>query len=352
MITPSNSFIEFVEAGGRKSKACSSFPRTDLELYGVKDITEFTFCFLIADQEGNSFSTEPLLLPTSLYDKKIQQTELKINSIINKDYITKNGAEIQYFSETPLYQDNEVCICSSFVVKNSRNQNYVSIEIMNTSLEPVIIYFGYYSVNGLKINDEYKLYSILTPGKHVFIPIFLEQELGEDRIEIFGIKEISDFQFSISVNKMFHKEISDPISLCIKTEKDSVPFRSSGEVLYEKDGLKITHKALLTGHPAFIDDGSVYWTMLVENDTSEALSLGYINASAYLNGKEVYISCNEMIIHAGDSTWYEIPIMAEALEELSITKISDITNIKLDLSVKNENKEEIAVVELKKEEKQ
>jgi len=327
-------------AAGKKINETVSFSSDELSLMGFTDIADIELGFnIIDDQYDDYLQTGPRQLKTSIADSYNYSTDTYRESITDSSKAKEFGFTVNHDSEELVYDQKGVRVLSQTLVTNSSGEQALFVEVENTSTEMVYVAVGDVSVNGLGIQSGIWFTNWISAGKRRVIPLELYSMLGKAHQEAFGIDEIGSVTYSLTVEDIDFDALVNPQQIAFSTP-DGGSYDSSGEELYQGDGIRVVSKGLAPDSFDLSDD--IHVLLLVENNGSEALNfdVGYDTVS--VNGYMTGFICYGKRVEAGGSAVLDVELTGYSLEDNGITGLEDITEAELTLEVKTDNYKTVA----------
>lgn len=319
-----------VEAG-KKAKESISLNPDELALLGITEIADVELGFEINDDNYDEYlKTGPIQLKTSItdtYDYATNSYQSAINSSIIADEF---DFSIGYFSNE-LVDDNDVRIISEAISIKTDETKAIFFEVENNSSEQAIAEFTDLYINGLMISSGSLEIESINPGRSCVVVI----PIDESYADIFGITEIGDVSLSFSVRDVDYNEVYELKDLNITLSDKDLAFNTSGEELYNQNGIQFINKGIVPDQSEYSDD--IHILLLVENNYTEVISIGVAYDSVYVNDFATRDYFYSTYIDVGKSAIIDVALYGSSLEENGFTSITDIINVDMTFEVKTED---------------
>lgn len=322
-------------AAGKKANETLSFNIDELSLMGITDIADIELCFYICDEDRNDYlETGPCQLKTSIADHYDYGTDTYREVINNHEVLNSLGLSVTYDSEQDAFDQGGVRVVSQTLATNSNGELALLIELENSSGAIVRAVTSNVAINGLEFQDGTWFTDAIAPGKRRVSLLNLSSELNECYQEIFGISEVGQITYTLEIKNDDYDTIGSPQALTVSVPDVSSSHNSTGEELYQGDGLRIVSKGLVTDPHELSDD--IYLLLLVENGSSEELCFDIADDSLSVNGYMTDFLCFGNWVAPGNSAVLTVELNKSSLAESGIADLGDITEIELAFEIRDD----------------
>jgi hypothetical protein len=318
---------------GKKSNETLSFDVQELALLGITEISDITVCFEIEDDNYDTYlQTGPVQIKTSLYDA--QNTNSYFDALTGNSALADlYGYSIVYAAQDELYNQDGVRLCSEVLAEDSEGERYLLLEVENTSQDILYVSIGDVSVNGLGVYPYNWTTETINPGTRLVIDLSLDYIMEDLYWVAFGITDISDIAFSLSILDTDYNDLY-PEQFCQVSITDTASsIDTAGTVVYDDNGLQIISKGLYNSDSIYYYSDDTYLLFLVENDSDEALCLDVGYDTVSVNGYMIESWCAYVQIPAGQYSILEVELDADSLTDAGIEQVSDITDLELTFEI-------------------
>lgn len=319
-------------SAGKKANDTISFSYSSLMLYGIDEIADLEVGFSISDEEYNHTYTGPRQVKTSAYDSYDYTEDVYKNAINNAAAMSSYGYEVKHFSEETLYEENGVKLLSSGILETDDGEMVLLLEVENTTDSMIYLAASDVAINGLTVSDSIWSVEAVNSGKHVIFDVELSDVLDEAYWEIYGIEEVGSVSVSLTQRNSDGKAITDPVKVEVVNPGVAAEYDFSGEEIYSKEGLRIVSKTIWEDPSEY--STYMYALLLVENNSGKTLTIDEVYDSLSVNGFMTDYSFYSHEIKNGERAVLKIYLLESSLEENKITSASEITEIELDLEIK------------------
>ena len=318
-------------ANGSTSDEVLSFNTEQLMIYGITQVSDIFIGINAQDADGNATQLYPMQVKTSAYETYDYETDTFTETAKSGVLEALYNCSIDYISEEELYNQGDVRIISEALMTNMDGEQSVLLEIENDSTDGVFGITSDISVNDLMVYGYDWSIDPINPGMRRVVFISLSDLSDVNYRDIFGITDISQFDFVFKVNDANNAEKNTPTPITMVITDSPVAIDTSGEEVYNGDGVRIISKGVYNQESEYLN--YTYPVFLVENNTSETITISDTYSSFLINETEFdsYI-LHETELQPGSSGLVYYSIDGDSLAENGITNIESIM---ASLSIKN-----------------
>lgn len=316
---------------GASSEEVMSFNIEQLMIYGITQVADISIGINAEDADGNTIQLYPMQVKTSVYDTYDYEADT-FTYILNSGLLEAiYNCSIDYSSDEELYNQGNVRIASHALITNTDGQKSFLFEIENNTENCVLGTTSGISVNGMTIYSYNWSIDAINSGTRRIAFISLNGLADINYMDIFGITDISGIGFTFGVTDTNNAEINSPVDITVPILGSSYDIDSSGEEVYNNNGIRIISKGIQHQEDEYTNYD--YPVFLVENNSSEKITVGDAYTSFLINGTEMdYAILRETELQAGTVGLMYYSLDSDSLSELGITDINTIT---ASLSIKN-----------------
>lgn len=320
-----------VHANGASSEEVMSFNTEQLMIYGITQVADISIGINAEDADGNTIQLYPMQVKTSAYDTYDYEADT-FTDILNSGLLEAiYNCSIDYSSDEELYNQGNVRITSHALITNTDGQKSFLFEIENNTENCVFGTTSGISVNGMTIYSYNWSIDAINSGTRRIAFISLNDLADINYMDIFGITDISGIGFTFGVTDTNNAEINSPADITVPILGTSYDIDSSGEEVYNNNEIRIISKGIQHQEDEYTNYD--YPVFLVENNSSEKITVGDAYTSFLINGTEMdYAILRETELQAGTVGLIYYSLDSDSLSELGITDINTITT---SLSIKN-----------------
>lgn len=306
-------------AAGKKSNETVSFGVDELTLLGISDIADIELGFNITDDQYNDYLlTGPRQLKTSIADSYDYKADTYRRSIA--DNIPALGSTVDCDSEEVVFNQKGICVVSQTLITNSSGEQALLVEAENTGSDMVYISVGNVALNGLSVQSGTWSTDRISAGKRRIITMNLSNMLDESYRAAFGLESLGQITYIIEPKDSDLDTLVVPQTLTLAVPGGNASYDSSGEELYQEDGIHIVSKGLAADSFELSDD--IHLLLPVENGTNQALTFDVDYDSISVNGYMTDFICYSITVAPGGSGVLDVELMGPALEEISEVELT------------------------------
>ena len=208
---------------GKKSNETLRFDADELLVMGITDIADIEVGFDISDSDNDTYlQTGPIPLKTSLADTYDYDTDTYQEVIGGGALTDAAGASLDHFSTDALYDQNGVRLLSEAIITNKDADTTLFLEFENTGAEPVNVVLGNFALNGLVMGSSRWTSSTVNPGKRGVLTATLTSMLDSTYWDIFGLEEIGDITFAVSLENTDYDTIQDAEAVSVGVQAETL----------------------------------------------------------------------------------------------------------------------------------
>ncbi|MDO5122975.1 MAG: hypothetical protein Q4D46_12920 [Erysipelotrichaceae bacterium] len=250
----------------------------DLNFFGITDIAELGFRFIVLDREAEEIylATDPLKIPTSSASSYDLKEDTFRKAVKDGRFAQAWEAEVKEFVADNFYAQDGVNITSALLVEKD-SKNYVLFEVENTTDEIRNLSWRQFGVNGLILQKTWKSNLTLDPGSRAVLYADPENMIYRDGLESLGISDITTAFFTVRLIDANEEPLSEETIVTIPF-KDEVLSGREGEELYSNNGIRVIRSG--------IEDTQNFYNILltVFNDTPDTISVKDSGKYLLVNG--------------------------------------------------------------------
>ncbi len=242
---------------------------TDLSQMGLTELADFSVSFAFSEDddvyEGMESSydwTENVFIKTSLAKDYDYSVSTHIPAMKNGAVTDALGWEMIYHTDGELYSANGLEIVSASIIETEVYYDHrgmcVLLEVINRTKDDATVIFDGTTVNGLRLTGEAT--AEVFAGQRVLVLLSVGAYFDE-----YGIDTIGSFEVTATYADNAHKSYSPSVfSFTVPDAKND--FDRSGEVVYDKDGVKVIYKEVIGKDAPLV-------IFLLENSSGHTLDL-------------------------------------------------------------------------------
>lgn len=320
-------------AEGKKANGVISFDYSELFIHGITEIADIEVGIEIEDDDDNRIYTGPMQVKTPLADT-YEYDDLKFQNAITSDaLINKLQYDILYFNPEKAYDDLGISIGSEFVIERNE-KTLLLFEVTNNTDEDFYVKTSNIFVNGLKVESGTWSFDYVNPGKKCIVSIDVLRTVDEVCQTAFNIKEIGDISLDVGFVNDDVQDIASPTKLSIDIPDRDFPFDSTGEEVYNSNGLRIVSKGIFNDDSKYSDDNHII--LLFENNSQNNMIIDDEFNSMSVNGFMTDYSFYSVKLKAGENAVSDIRLWGFGLEEIPVSNVSEITDVEFMISIKDD----------------
>lgn len=328
-------------SAGKKSNETISFSADELISLGMTDIADLEVGFDISDDSYNTYlQTGPLPLKTSLADTYDYTADTYQDSVNGGALASLAVYTLDHFGTEVLFDQAGVRVVSQAIITNTEGERMLLLEVENTSAEQVAVMLGDFHVNGLMIQSKNFSTDRVNPGKRRVITAQLSNMLEDTYWDTFGVTELADITFTLSVEDGARNDLCAPTEISVAVPGTQPAFDAGGEELYSENGIRVVYKGLIPDSSSFMDD--IHALFLVENSGSVPVSASIAYDSVSVNGFMTDAWPFDRDILPGRSAVLELTLREDSLEENGISNIEGIEEVEATFTFRDGNYHTIA----------
>lgn len=297
-------------AAGKKSNETVSFSVDELILLGFDDIADIELGFSITNSNYDDYlQTGPRQIKTSIVDSYNYETDTYRQAIVNS--MSALGFTLDCDSEETVFDQKGIRVASQTLATNSSGEQALLVEVENASPDMVYVSVGNISMNGLGVQSGNWSTDWISAGKRRIIAMNLSNMLDEPYRAAFGLEDVGQVTYTFEPKDSDRDTLVVPQTLSLTIPGEDASFDSSGEELYQEDGIRIASKGL-TPDPFELSD-DIHLLLLVENGTSKQLTFDVDYDSVSVDGYMTDFICYSTTAAPGSSGVLDVELMGSAL---------------------------------------
>lgn len=326
-------------AAGKKANEMVSFSLDVLTLLGFRDIADIELGFNITDSKYNDYlQTGPRQLKTSLADSYDYEVDTYRQAIAGN--LSALGVTLDYDSEEAVYDQKGIRVVSQTLVTNSNGEQALLAEIENTSSDMVYVSVGDVALNGLSVQSGTWSTDWISAGKRRIITMNLSNMLDESYRSAFGLESVGQVTYTLEPKDSDRDTLVLPQTLTLTVPGGNTSCDTSGEALYQEDGIHIVSKGLAPDSFELSDD--IHLLLLVENGTNQTLTFDVDYDSISVNGYMTDFICYSRTVVPGGSGVLDVELMDSSLEKNGIIELESVTEVELTIEARNDSYQTVA----------
>lgn len=323
-------------AAGKKSRETLKFDLDELFLYGITNIASIELGFDIEDENYDEYlRTSPIHLDTSLAGAIDESEDTYLPVITSNSTADALGFTLDHAAQDVLYDVGGVQLVSDVMFTNADGEQTMLLELENTADAQVIVRLSNIAINGLQLQSGSWSNSAINAGKRRVTDIDLSYILDDNYGEAFGVTDIADISFTLSLMDADWNEIAGPQAVKIAISDVESSFDESGEAVYDENGIQIISKGLVPDSFELSDD--IHALFLVKNATAGELDVDCANDSVSVNGFMNDELCFGSTVYPGMSGILDVELSADSLSDNGCDSIGDIEELELTVTLRDEN---------------
>lgn len=224
-------------AAGKKANETVSFSVDELILLGFDDIADIELGFSITDSNYDDYlQTGPRQIKTSIADSYNYETDTYRQAIVNS--MSTLGFTLDCNSEETVFAQKGIRVVSQALATNSSGEQALLVEVENASPDMVYVSVGNISMNGLVIQSGNWSTDWISAGKRRIIAMNLSNMLDESYRAAFGLEDVGQVTYTFEPKDSDRDTLVVPQTLSLIIPGENASFDSSGEELYQEDGIR------------------------------------------------------------------------------------------------------------------
>ena len=313
---------------GKKAKETITFSCDELNMLGIYEIADIELGIYSTDDDDN-YTYYPIIpIKTSISD------EFDYNKLCPSEAIKTNSeVDVLYSSDEVIYNVDDVEINSELLIKSDNSKPVLLLEVKNESDYSTEACISNISINGIKVSDSLWSGTTINAHKTAVLDIELGSVFEEEYWDAYNMNELKNIQFSFYLEDRESDHETDPVEIVIPISSDKIEPDTTGDVIYEKQGLRIIFKGLGMGKYGL--GKSVM--LLIENKSGKNM---YVNA----DGDSVSVNGNMMSsfiwyknVDDNENKAWTFDLSDSDLKDIDISQISDINEIEFGVKVVEED---------------
>ena len=332
-------------AAKKKANETVTFDYENMQLVGINGIGELKFGFYI--EYGGEY--KPMYqgykeLRTSQFDK-YKDTKPSLETLANNnDLLKKYEVTKERFDKNIDYDQNGVNISSVLYAKKGEEQR-LFIEYDNTSGNDVYMNLRDVSIDNLSVSSGgYSSVNIIKGCKGLET-INMENLVGDNMKNIIDVEKAGAISFDVAQYKFdAETELAEKKRVSIKLSDNSATNLNEGNVIYNKNGIKIIPRGVVNDDFKYSDD--LHLLFLIENNYSKQIRVDVKSNSLSVNGYMTDEISFGQSIPKGNTAVFDVEMQSSSLEKNKISKTSDVKNVELVLEIEDEDYKDVDSVTL------
>lgn len=328
-------------AAGKKASETVSFSVDELTLLGFSDIADIELGFSITDSSYNDYlQTGPRQLKTSIADSYDYEADTYRQAVEDGVLTDALGFTLDYDSEEAVFDQKGIRVVSQTLAANSSGEQALLVEVENTSHDMVYVSVSDVSINGLGVQSGNWSTDWISAGKRRIIAMNLSNMLDDSYRVAFGLEDVGQVTYTFEPKDSDRDTLVVPQTLTLTVPGRNTSYDSSGEELYQEDGIRIASKGLAPDSFELSDD--IHLLLLVENGTSKQLTFDVDYDSVSVDGYMTDFICYSRTVAPGGSGVLDVRLMGSSLEKNGIAAMESISEVELTVEARNDSYKTVA----------
>lgn len=324
-------YINSSVAAGKKANETLSLSYDMLRLYGIFEIADIEIGFDISDDEYNHIYTGPCQIRTSIADQYDYQRQSYRETVVSDGAAGYFGYTIPYFSDKALYDQGGIKVASSLFMEKNDDGSAVLLEVENNAEQSVRATMADIYLNGLGVYSGTWSSMNINPGKKGILDLDFLTLLADELRDAYGIQSVGTVTLTMEFENQEGEKIGDPAMITVENPNAVSEFSQEGEEVYNSDSIRIVMKDVIEDDSEY--SGDMYVLLMVENKTSENITITDVYDSLAVNGYMMDSIISPVNIKGGSSTIMKIQLWQSDFEKNSIEDISDISQVEIGIRV-------------------
>lgn len=328
-------------AAGKKASETVSFSVDELTLLGFSDIADIELGFSITDSSYNDYlQTGPRQLKTSIADSYDYEADTYRQAVEDGVLTDALGFTLDYDSEEAVFDQKGIRVVSQTLAANSSGEQALLVEVENTSHDMVYVSVSDVSINGLGVQSGNWSTDWISAGKRRIIAMNLSNMLDDSYRVAFGLEDVGQVTYTFEPKDSDRDTLVVPQTLTLTVPGRNTSYDSSGEELYQEDGIRIASKGLAPDSFELSDD--IHLLLLVENGTSKQLTFDVDYDSVSVDGYMTDFICYSRTVAPGGSGVLDVRLMGSSLKKNGIAAMESISEVELTVEARNDSYKTVA----------
>lgn len=322
-------------SAGMKSQETIYLDTDMLEVLGITDIADITIDFEISDTDYNTVAeTGPLQIRTSLADSWDYGTDVYAEQMSGGSLPGGLPLTLEDYQTADLYNQNDVKIIS-YALVSMDDEKGLLLEVQNDSGTDAEIAVSNVAMNGLVVcGTTWDTYFIRS-GCRGLIDLDFEDLTYDTDSETMGLDEVTSLSFTAGLQDGNGNDLAAPTDVSVQLSEEEGSYDSSGEEIYNQNGVRIISKGVTEGKQSYDDD--LHLLFLVENSSDSELFLQADGDSVSVNNTMIDSFGAMETISAGAGGTLDINLMSDSLEKNGISGAEDVQQASVKLTIYDEN---------------
>ena len=155
--------------------------------------------------------------------------------------------------------------------------------------------------------------------------------LADGLRDAYGIQSVGTVTLTMEFENQEGEKIGDPAMITVENPNAVSEFSQEGEEVYNSESIRIVMKDVIEDDSEY--SGDMYVLLMVENKTSENITITDVYDSLAVNGYMMDSIISPVNIKGGSSAIMKIQLWQSDLEKNSIEDISDISQVEIGIQV-------------------
>ena len=325
-------FINSDVAPGNKAKETVELDYEELLMLGLDEIAELDIAFQVEDEKlNNVLTTDPLQIKTSAFGTYDQSKDTFRDVIEDGSYLESFGVDKKYYSEEVLYDDGGVKVDAAFGFVNQSGDWVLALEGYNSGSGMLLLSLSDIEANGIVASEGRWTSQAIAGGKHAVLFLTLNDALDYQNSGI-SAEDVAELKFKLELLNMDLDSVASEKECSIMLGDGSVTADTSGEEVYNENGVRIVFRGMTT------EEDDARFAFYVENTTGKNIELNVDSRSinGYMADDFNYVS-----IENGKTGVLDDKIYSYELEGLGL-KNTDISKAEFTFEIQDDDYNDIA----------
>lgn len=292
---------EFTDAGiyktikpGETSKDDLYLPNEDLSFFGITDIAEITFRFVIIDKENEEIylATGPLKITTSSASSYDLKEDTFQKAVKDGRFADSWEADVRSSVTGNFFSQDGVNIIAAVLCSKGQD-DFVWFEIENTTDEVKNLRWRQFGLNDLILQKTWTSYVSLDPHSRAAVRASIQGMVSREGCASLGMEDISSAFFQICFVDPEGTPVSEETLVTIPFQDSVILSGREGEELYDNNGIRIVRSGAEDTKDYY------YFLLTVFNDTPDTIVVRDSGTALQVNGVKNAINNYSLTIAPG-----------------------------------------------------
>lgn len=324
-------YINSSVPAGKKANETLSFSYDMLRLYGIFEIADVEIGFDISDNDYNHVYTGPCQIRTSIADQYDYQKQYYRETIVSDGAAEYFGYTIPCFSDEALSDQDGIKVASSVFMEKNEDESALLLEVENNTEQSVRVIMEDIGLNELGVYSGTWSSESVNPGKKAILDLDFSALLDDGLQDAYGLQSVGSVTLTMEFENQDGETIADPITVTVENPDVTAEFSKEGEEVYNSENIRIVMKDVIADDSEY--SGDIYVLLLVENKTSENITITDLYDSLAVNGFMLDGIMSSVNVKGGSNAIMKIQLWQSELEENAIEDVSDILEVEIGIQV-------------------